>query len=452
MSEIAGSRRNASSGPRPNSSLITSAISASRSNRLSGVAWDSFSSMPDDQPADLRLRVLAPHARQPLEVQPVQQVLVDLGLDLLVLGVTRVHGRVPCSSASPANERFEDICVFAPDQPRPVSLPNRLPPLARCCFGSGSIFASSFARPAESGRQLVVVVERERPAVVQRLQREPVVARQHVLHLRRHHLLDVALADLRLLVGAAHDDQHAVAPVALAERRGQPAGAAHGRQLLVRDDDDARGGVERVERRGIGPGHVEDHVAIELRRELDDRPELLRAGVLNAARDRTRPGAPRPAFVGVTRPRKNASSKRCVFSSASTIEKRGSAPKSSAASPWATCRSAKSVCEGATFASAVATFTAVVVVPTPPLAPTNAKTSPAAAGRRAMRDEARDRLLERGRGDRLVQEFGRAGPHRFEQDRRVRLGGDDEEARSPDAAASPPPSTAGWRARRACPR
>ena len=78
----------------------------------------------------------------------------------------------------------------------------------------------------------------------------------------------------------------------------------------------------------------------------------------------------------MTRPRKNASSKRCVFSSASTIEKRGSAPKSSAASPWATCRSAKSVCEGATFASAVATFTAVVVVPTPPLAPTNANTSP----------------------------------------------------------------------------
>ena len=126
-----------------------------------------------------------------------------------------------------------------------------------------------------------MVVERERPAVVQRLQREPVVARQHVLDLRGHHFLDVALADLRLLVRAVHDDQDAVAPVTLAERRGQPAGAAHRRQLLVRDDDDARGGVERVEGRGIGPGHVEDHVAIELRRELDDRPELLHAGVLD---------------------------------------------------------------------------------------------------------------------------------------------------------------------------
>ena len=55
-------------------------MSVSRSNRLSGVVALSRSSIADDQAADLRLGLLARHLREPLEVEPVQQLLVDAPL------------------------------------------------------------------------------------------------------------------------------------------------------------------------------------------------------------------------------------------------------------------------------------------------------------------------------------------------------------------------------------
>ena len=41
-----------------------------------------------DQSADFRLGVFALHAREPIQVQPVQQLLVDLPLQLLIAGVS----------------------------------------------------------------------------------------------------------------------------------------------------------------------------------------------------------------------------------------------------------------------------------------------------------------------------------------------------------------------------
>ena len=41
-----------------------------------------------DQCADFRLGVFALHARQPIQVQPVQQLLVDRPLQLLIAGVS----------------------------------------------------------------------------------------------------------------------------------------------------------------------------------------------------------------------------------------------------------------------------------------------------------------------------------------------------------------------------
>ena len=46
----------------------------------------------DDEAADFRFCILAAYARQPLEVQPVQQLLVDPGLDLLVFRMTCIDG------------------------------------------------------------------------------------------------------------------------------------------------------------------------------------------------------------------------------------------------------------------------------------------------------------------------------------------------------------------------
>ena len=70
-------------------------MSASRSNRLSGVGLALAIEQTADQAADLGFGVLALHARQPLEVQPAEQLLVNAALELLILrvpGVRRAAG------------------------------------------------------------------------------------------------------------------------------------------------------------------------------------------------------------------------------------------------------------------------------------------------------------------------------------------------------------------------
>ncbi len=94
MSEIVGSASSASSGPSPNSSLKTSVISASRSNRLSGVLLVSASSSADDQPADLGFGLRAADAVQAIEVEPVEERAVDALLQLLVMRLADVRERV----------------------------------------------------------------------------------------------------------------------------------------------------------------------------------------------------------------------------------------------------------------------------------------------------------------------------------------------------------------------
>ena len=84
----------------------------------------------------------------------------------------------------------------------------------------------------------------------------------------------------------------------------------------------------RRDGRGVRPRHVEHHVAIELGRD-STTAGTARMPSAGRAHDPTTPADP-PALVAVTRPWKKASSNRCVFSSASTIENRGSAPKNAA--------------------------------------------------------------------------------------------------------------------------
>ena len=83
MSLIVGSRSSGSSGPSPNTSSSSSANSVSRSARLSGVAL--FGQQLAEQRADLAFGARAIGLRQRLEVQAVQQLAVDVGLQLEVL-------------------------------------------------------------------------------------------------------------------------------------------------------------------------------------------------------------------------------------------------------------------------------------------------------------------------------------------------------------------------------
>ena len=86
----------ASSGPRPKISCRTSVMSASRSNRLSGVLALAVE-QTEDQAADLRLGVFALDARQALEVQAAEQLLVDLALQRLIMRVADIAAETASS-------------------------------------------------------------------------------------------------------------------------------------------------------------------------------------------------------------------------------------------------------------------------------------------------------------------------------------------------------------------
>ena len=81
---MSGSFSSASSGPRPKISCRTSVMSASRSNRLSGVVWLSRSSSPRIRPLISGSASSRSHLREPFEIQPAEQLVVDASLELLV--------------------------------------------------------------------------------------------------------------------------------------------------------------------------------------------------------------------------------------------------------------------------------------------------------------------------------------------------------------------------------
>ena len=203
---------------------------------------------------------------------------------------------------------------------------------------------------------------------------------------------------------------------------GNPAGAADGRQFLVRDHDDPRGRLERVEHGRVGPRNIEHDVAVVLLGELQQRADA--AHVHRRQHDAIgRASRSTPDLVWTIRFRKNASSSRCVFSSASTMENRGSAPRNTAASPLATMqidRTASS--RAASFASAVATLTATVVAADAALGADEREHLACAAvvaGLSALKpvDGGTDVRHTHRLGDDLVH----AGAHRFEQQRRIEL-------------------------------
>ncbi len=124
-------------------------------------------------------------------------------------------------------------------QPAKKSLARRLAVRAKACQLQRKL--------PERRRQIVVIVERDRPALVERLKRHPVITRERMSDRHADHALDVRVADIGPAVGTAQNDGHLVAAIALPERGCEPAGALDRRELLIRDDDYSACTIERIQ-------------------------------------------------------------------------------------------------------------------------------------------------------------------------------------------------------------
>src|SRR4029453_17919609 len=138
-----------------------------------------------------------------------------------------------------------------------------------CFFDSGQRTRKLGQRASE----LVVIFDGDGYSLVQRLKRASVVTGKAVFDWRPYGTLDIFVTDVRQAILTAHDHGDFVLPVALPHRRGDPAGASHRRQLLVRDHDDARHRFEPVEHRRIRARHVEDDVTVVAFCRLENHPD-----------------------------------------------------------------------------------------------------------------------------------------------------------------------------------
>ena len=100
MSLISGSRSSGSSGPRPKTSSSTSAKNASRSRHAERRRF-AGQQLAEQRP-DLALRARAIGLRERLEIQPVEELAVDVRLELDVLTPRLLAARTAGVGASAA--------------------------------------------------------------------------------------------------------------------------------------------------------------------------------------------------------------------------------------------------------------------------------------------------------------------------------------------------------------
>ena len=190
---------------------MTSEISASRSNRLSGIDGALALDHADDQVADLRLGIVAPHARQALEIEPVEQLLVDPVLEILIVRAPRVHAGAALAVSALAKVDIGALSCGCSNSTWREATEQPSAPGLRFFFLLAD--AAQIARKrGKRRRELAVAVENDRTALVHRLQRQPVVARERVADVDAHRALDILVPDFGSAVGTREHQIDAFLP------------------------------------------------------------------------------------------------------------------------------------------------------------------------------------------------------------------------------------------------
>ena len=223
-----------------------------------------------------------------------------------------------------------------------------------------------------------MVVEHDWPSGIERLESDAIVARKRVRDRRAEDALDVGLPDLGFDVEAAHDDGEPFLAVALFQRRRESSRGPNRCQFLVGDDHEPGCRFERLDHH-VGARHVEYDVAIVARRGFDQHSNAGRINRRRARAIRRREERQSGAGVADEPGEKGLVQPMHVLERVDDREARLRAEIDGGVAVGQV-QIDESVEPRSLWDSAVATLVATVVVPTPPLAPMNAKTSPIVLG------------------------------------------------------------------------
>jgi hypothetical protein len=197
-----------------------------------------------DQRFDLGLGFATGYLRQPVEIQPIEQIVMDLALDRLVFRVARVQGgwrnrRRGANEGKAHSLRHALAQLSAPERKPGQHATAGLPLWLRNTREFG-------CERSEGTAESLILIERDRPPSVQCLDSDAVVTGQEGSG-RADDLLDFGLPDVGMTVKPVDDESNARRSIAVSERLHHPGRIFQGTNLLVANDDQGGNCFQRIQ-------------------------------------------------------------------------------------------------------------------------------------------------------------------------------------------------------------
>ena len=245
-----------------------------------------------DDASNLGLGVQSGDLRQPIEIQPVEKLLMDAPLQLLKRAPSGFLESVGRGVARPGETRLTLIYVLRYAR-RNARRPKTPAVRWLACFGTPPKIAG---QPAKRLGQLALAQHNAagRRSTPRRL-------RDSCWEWCGSTGTPTTLSTSSFAISAAlvESIDHGLdlrTAVACAQRLRQPSRTAKRRELLAGHHDDRRGNLERVERGDVGPRDIEHRDAVLAHREIEQGANALRVCRHFARRDPTIPGIRRPPW------------------------------------------------------------------------------------------------------------------------------------------------------------
>src|SRR6266511_1046432 len=114
-------------------------------------------------------------------------------------------------------------------------------------------------------------IEHDRSSMVERLQRQPIIAWDDGIGGTADDALEIFNRELRFAIRAADDDVHFIFAVTPSQDRDEPASGSHRRELLIHDHGNRAARLERIQYTRIRSRNIQQRVPIVTRGKVDER-------------------------------------------------------------------------------------------------------------------------------------------------------------------------------------